>query len=122
MFNLNGLVEEFKGFLIIGDNKAFLIDAGSGENKKESIYNAASKLTNKPITLILSHFHFDHIAFINDFARIAISAEEFQNKEQFTETYLILSMPETLYQDSILIKIDCQIDTRKDLDLGNRKI
>lgn len=109
-------------FLVIGDNKAFLIDAGSGENRKESIYNTASKLTNKPITLILSHFHFDHIGFISDFSRIAISDEQIPNKEQFTENSLILSKRETLYQDSILIKIDCQIETRKDLDLGNRKI
>ena len=109
-------------FLIIGDNKAFLIDAGSGENKKESIYKTVSELTNKPITLILSHFHFDHIGFINDFVRIAISNDQIPNKEQFTGTSLILSKRETLYQDSILIKIADQIETRKDLDLGNRKI
>lgn len=109
-------------FLIIGDDKAFLIDAGSGENKKESIYKTASKLTNKPITLILSHFHFDHIGFIDDFDRIAIADEQIPDKKQFTENSLILSKRETLYQDSILIKIAYQIETRKDLDLGNRKI
>lgn len=109
-------------FLIIGDNKALLIDAGSGENKKESIYKTVSKLTNEPITLILSHFHFDHIGFINDFDRIAITNDQIPNKEQFTETSLFLSKRETLYQDSILIKIAYQIETRKDLDLGNRRI
>ncbi|MFB6343516.1 MBL fold metallo-hydrolase [Saccharicrinis sp. FJH62] len=109
-------------FLIVGDNKAFLIDAGSGENKNESIHKTVSKLTNKPVTLILSHFHFDHIGCINEFDSIAILSDQVPNKDQLTDTSLCLTKRETLYQDSVLIKTISLIDTQKDLNLGNREI
>ncbi|MFB6319618.1 MBL fold metallo-hydrolase [Saccharicrinis sp. FJH54] len=109
-------------FLIISDKKAILIDAGSGENKKESIYHTVSGLTNKPITLILSHFHFDHIGFITDFDRIVIFDTQLPGKNRFADSTLLLTKKETLNRDSLLLHLAYQIETRKDLDLGNRTI
>ena len=52
-------------YLIVGDTKAIMFDAGSGERPpgSRSMREVAELYAGKkPITLILSHFHYDHIA------------------------------------------------------------
>nr|HMS86327.1 MBL fold metallo-hydrolase [Nitrospira sp.] len=52
-------------YLIIGETRALMFDAGSGERPvgSRSMREVAERYTdNKPISLILSHFHNDHIA------------------------------------------------------------
>ncbi|MFO0702255.1 MAG: MBL fold metallo-hydrolase, partial [Nitrospira sp.] len=52
-------------YLIVGDTKAIMFDAGSGERPvgSRSMREVAERYAaNKPISLILSHFHYDHIA------------------------------------------------------------
>ena len=52
-------------YLIVEDTKAIMFDAGSGERPAGSRTMrevAAHYAGQKPITLILSHFHYDHIA------------------------------------------------------------
>jgi len=61
-------------YLIIGSDKAILLDAGSGE-RPESIPNMkemAESLTGKPVTLMLSHFHVDHIGDLDEFEGIVM--------------------------------------------------
>lgn len=50
-------------YLIAGDERAIMFDAGSGERPagSQSMREVAERYTDKPITLILSHFHYDHI-------------------------------------------------------------
>lgn len=50
-------------YLIVGDARAIMFDAGSGERppNSRSMREVAEQYTDKPITLILSHFHYDHI-------------------------------------------------------------
>ncbi|MBI5673165.1 MAG: MBL fold metallo-hydrolase [Nitrospirae bacterium] len=50
-------------YLIVGDARAIMFDAGSGERLpgSRSMREVAEQYTDKPITLILSHFHYDHI-------------------------------------------------------------
>ena len=45
-------------FLIVGEEKALLVDSGSGIG---DLMGALKKLTDKPITLVLTHNHLDHI-------------------------------------------------------------
>ena len=49
--------------LIVGDTRAIMFDAGSSERPagSQSMREVAERYTDKPITLILSHFHYDHI-------------------------------------------------------------
>ncbi len=52
-------------YLIVGDTNAIMFDAGSGERPvgSRSMREVAERYTgDKPISLILSHFHYDHIA------------------------------------------------------------
>jgi glyoxylase-like metal-dependent hydrolase (beta-lactamase superfamily II) len=51
-------------YLLVGEAQALMFDAGSGERPagSRSMREVAERYTgNKPITLILSHFHYDHI-------------------------------------------------------------
>ena len=50
-------------YLILGDNRAIMFDTGSGENTNENgfrISHHLEQITELPVSLLLSHFHFDH--------------------------------------------------------------
>lgn len=52
-------------YLLVGETRALMFDAGSGERPAgfRSMREVAELYTgNKPISLILSHFHYDHIS------------------------------------------------------------
>ncbi|MFO0701737.1 MAG: MBL fold metallo-hydrolase [Nitrospira sp.] len=52
-------------YLLVGETRALMFDAGSGERPagSRSMREVAERYTgNKPISLILSHFHYDHIS------------------------------------------------------------
>ena len=52
-------------YLFVGEARALMFDAGSGERPvgSRSMREVAERYTgDKPISLILSHFHYDHIA------------------------------------------------------------
>jgi len=51
-------------YLLVGETRALMFDAGSGERPagSRSMREVAEQYTGKkPITLVLSHFHYDHI-------------------------------------------------------------
>ena len=51
-------------YLIEGENRDLLLDTGLGIS---NIRNVVRKLTDKPISVVLSHTHFDHIGGLNVF-------------------------------------------------------
>ena len=78
---------EATGYLVVGEERACMIDTMNGYN---DLYAAARKLTDKPLTVINTHGHPDHIfgniyfeeAFINpddlELARMFVEEPEFQ--------------------------------------------
>lgn len=52
-------------YLIIGDDKALMIDAGA--NTDDDIMKVVKGLTNKPVSVFPTHLHFDHMGGINRF-------------------------------------------------------
>lgn len=56
-------------FLIVGSDRAVLFDAGPGVRDIRPI---AQSLTDRPITFIPSHFHFDHLGDGISFSSIAV--------------------------------------------------
>ena len=56
-------------YLIIGSDSALLFDAGPGVRDMRA---TAQSLTDKPITLLPSHFHYDHVGNNNTFDTIAV--------------------------------------------------
>jgi glyoxylase-like metal-dependent hydrolase (beta-lactamase superfamily II) len=56
-------------YLIVGSERAVLFDAGPG---LRDIRGVAESLTDRPITFIPSHFHYDHIGNEVSFERVAV--------------------------------------------------
>jgi glyoxylase-like metal-dependent hydrolase (beta-lactamase superfamily II) len=56
-------------YLIIGSERAVLFDAGPGVR---DIRTLAESLTDRPITFVPSHFHYDHLGDRATFARVAV--------------------------------------------------
>ncbi len=56
-------------YLILGEDRAILFDAGAGSRK---IRPVAEGLTQLPITFVPSHFHYDHVGDGLPFERIAV--------------------------------------------------
>ncbi len=66
-------VERVKSHLIAGDKRAILIDTGMGV---ANIRSLVESLTNKPITVVNSHAHWDHIGGNHLFDEILIHPAE----------------------------------------------
>lgn len=62
-----GQFEEVISFLIIGEARAVLFDTGLGIDNIKDVTDA---LTDRPITVINSHSHYDHIGSNHAFARV----------------------------------------------------
>jgi glyoxylase-like metal-dependent hydrolase (beta-lactamase superfamily II) len=51
-------VEKVISYLVVGDSQALLFDTGLG---KKSIHNAIKTITKLPVTIFLTHSHWDHV-------------------------------------------------------------
>lgn len=61
-------------YLLLGNERALMFDTGSGENEEvngSKIRHLLDQITELPLTLLLSHFHFDHNQNIAEFDHIA---------------------------------------------------
>lgn len=56
-------------YLILGEKRALLFDAGSGTRNLRTVVAA---LTRLPVTVMPSHLHYDHLAGITAFDRVAL--------------------------------------------------
>ena len=109
-------------FLIIGSERAIMFDSGTGENKTSKIKNIVKKLTNVPVVLLLSHFHFDHTQNIDEFHDIAFpELEILKNKISSDSTYYF-SFREVLADYPKKIKVNKWLPINEKIDLGNRNI
>jgi hydroxyacylglutathione hydrolase len=61
--------QENYSYLIIGQSRAVLFDCGSGTR---DISGVVANLTKLPITVIVSHLHYDHLGGIGPFGHVAM--------------------------------------------------
>jgi len=113
-------------YLLIGDNKSIMFDTGSGENTPENgfkIKHITDQLTDKPLSLLLSHFHFDHNQNISEFYSVAFPDLTFlrqrvSNSDIYTFTSEDLFIGNTPNQT----QVSEWLPVNTDIDLGNRVI
>lgn len=71
--------QETISYLIEGESKALLFDTGNGIG---DIHGLVKRLTNKPVSVLNSHSHFDHVGGNHAFKRIYGMNTAFTNQRQ----------------------------------------
>lgn len=111
-------------FLLLGSEKALLVDAGSGTRPKSnphSVIDIAKQLTHLPIEVILTHFHSDHIGDIDQLDSFyMIDLPHLRKRAK--DNVLKLKFWETLKTGTAPIRIHTWIADGDHIDLGERKI
>jgi glyoxylase-like metal-dependent hydrolase (beta-lactamase superfamily II) len=71
--------EEVISYLIVGGERAVLLDTGMGIG---NIHHLVREITDKPITVVNSHYHWDHVGDNHRFSHIAVHTAEAHLLEQ----------------------------------------
>jgi len=109
-------------YLLVGSERALLIDAGSGERpaNTRSIRAVAESLTAKPLMLALSHFHFDHIGDLEAFdGALLLSTPELRSRAQGGKLQIAAIESLTGARD---LRIQRWVGDGEKIDLGGRAI
>ncbi len=113
-------------YLILGDDRALMFDTGCGENEVKGDYKIKyllDKITTLPVTLIQSHFHFDHNQNINEFDHIAFPDLP-DLRDRVSEEGLFHLTQEDLFEGDYpsQITVDEWFPMDTDIDLGDQVI
>lgn len=104
-------------YLLEGEKKAALIDTGMGRIPLEKIVRS---LTNKPIFVILTHGHFDHIGGSAAFEKVCLQKDE---KDVYTCHSDCKFRSDIMGTDARAVKKDLHFMDDGDIfDLGNRTL
>lgn len=118
--------QENVSYLILGDQKAIMFDTGTGENQPQDGSKArhiSDQLTNLPLTLSFSHFHFDHNQNIAEFDWIAFpELPVLQQNVSVDSIYIFTSEDLILGNYPAQTRINEWLPINIDIDLGNRII
>lgn len=109
-------------FLLVGRERALLIDAGSGERPANirSIRALAESLTAKPLMLALSHFHFDHIGDLDAFdGALVLATAELRSRAQGGKLQIAATESLTGSRD---MRVERWLRDGDKIDLGGRAI
>lgn len=83
-------------YLVLGDERAFLIDTGLGY---KGLRHFIEQLTDKPVTVLLSHGHVDHASGIYEFDDVWMNPDDQQifrihSDPSVRKNYLLARIPE----------------------------
>jgi glyoxylase-like metal-dependent hydrolase (beta-lactamase superfamily II) len=85
-------------YLVIGEERAVLIDGGTGIGRLDRLVD---ELTEKPVLLLLTHTHNDHIGGCKDFDEIAV-LDDTMSRESAAEGLGREKMGEMLEGDAVI--------------------
>ena len=110
-------------YLIIGQKSAILFDTGTGRRGDEvkPISEVVKKLTDKPIQVFLSHFHFDHTGGVDEFDGVTMIDLPYIRSKIKKGAYRV-SVLENVSTQRPLLKVMDWIKHNDILDVGDRKI
>jgi glyoxylase-like metal-dependent hydrolase (beta-lactamase superfamily II) len=109
-------------YLILGQSRALLFDAGSGTRNMKAV---VATLTTLPLTVLPSHLHFDHLGGINAFGAVALPdlpsvRADFDGRHFTPGRYQYLGMADHLVAPSVAVSEWLQPGAV--IDLGGRTI
>jgi hydroxyacylglutathione hydrolase len=109
-------------YLIVGSTRSILFDSGSGNH---DIVPVVRSLTALPVTVIASHFHFDHVGAINEFDRTAaLDVDDLRDRSTMNRLrlgrYEFLGFADNLATPTI--RVDEWLKPGEAIDLGNRRL
>ena len=111
-------------YLIVGDTRALMFDAGSGERPpgSRSMREVAEQYAGKkPITLVLSHFHYDHIYDAATFDGVTL-LDRPDIRRNMTDHVFTISPLESLDMEWRLLRVSALIPDGEVIDLGGRSV
>jgi len=111
-------------YLIVGEQRALLIDAGSGE-RPDGIRNMralAESLTGKPVTLALSHFHFDHMGDLEAFDGAVLTESAELRKRAGAIGNVVQAGAHEVLTGERAIRVAEWVASGQSIDLGNRRV
>jgi glyoxylase-like metal-dependent hydrolase (beta-lactamase superfamily II) len=111
-------------YLIVGDKRAVMFDASSSERPagSKSMRQVAALHTDKPIMLILSHFHYDHISDASRFEDGVTLIDRPEIRAGVRNGFYTISALESVDAESPPLKVQGFIADGDVLDLGNRRL
>lgn len=112
-------------YLIAGSERAIMFDTGTGENTGQNgsrMMYKVKELTDLPVTLLLSHFHFDHNQNVHEFDNIALPELPFLKDVVNNDVYEFSQADLFLGGFPKKIEVSEWFPLDKDIDLGNRSI
>ena len=111
-------------YLIVGDVRAVMFDAGSSERPtgSKSMRQVAARYTDKPITLILSHFHYDHIYDASSFEGGVTLIDRPEIRAGVKKGLYRISALESVDAEAPPLKVAGFIADGDVIDLGNRTL
>jgi glyoxylase-like metal-dependent hydrolase (beta-lactamase superfamily II) len=111
-------------YLIVGNERAVMFDAGSSERPagSKSMRQVAALYTDKPITLILSHFHYDHIYDASSFEGGVTLIDRPEIRAGVKNGLYTISALESVDAEAHPLKVAGFIADGDMIDLGNRTL
>jgi hydroxyacylglutathione hydrolase len=109
-------------YLILGTTRALLFDAGSGTR---DISGVVGRLTKLPVTVIVSHLHYDHFGGIGPFEHVAM-IDQPENRADVSgaffrpKRYEYMGLIDGLAAPSV--RVGEWLMPRSNIDLGGRSI
>ncbi|MTI88114.1 MAG: MBL fold metallo-hydrolase [Balneolaceae bacterium] len=113
-------------YLLLGDDEAFLLDTGSGENTPKNgskMKHLIDQITDLPVTLLLSHFHFDHNQNIGEFERVAFPDLPFLRDSVSADSIYNFTSEDLFYgSQPDKTKVSRWLPLNTEVDLGGRVV
>lgn len=111
-------------YLLLGSERVLMFDAGA--NQKEDITRVAATLTDKPLSVLPSHLHFDHLGGLHNFSSVYLVDIPFTRK--FKRDDGLYHVPEPVYLgnfDHMTVKpfkVDRLVKPGESIDLGGLQV
>ncbi|BAN49632.1 MBL fold metallo-hydrolase [Metapseudomonas resinovorans] len=111
-------------YLLVGEERALMFDAGA--NQTEDITQLVRTVTDKPLSVLPSHLHFDHLGGLHNFSSIYLPDLPFVRG--FQQDDGLYQVPEPVHLGNIdhlslpPFKVERLVKPGEEIDLGGYKV